>query len=75
MVRKREGTESDENKEECLSFVNPVQVCVVHFIRARANCLAIVAMLFKRKLGDRFNIYDVSDGNIKLTNIVNIAMI
>lgn len=46
-----------------------------HFIRARANCLAIVAMLFNRRPGDRFNIYDVSDGNIKLTNIVNIAMI
>lgn len=37
--------------------------------------MAIVAKLFNRRLGDRFNIYDVSDGNIKLTNIVNIAMI
>lgn len=57
---KRERTESDENGEECPPLTRR-RSAWCHFISARANCLAIYAMLFNRRLGDTFNIYDVSE--------------
>lgn len=49
MVRKREGTESDENKEKCLSFVNPAQVCVVAFYSCEGKLLGYCCQAIQQK--------------------------